>query len=167
MVWHLLQRSSPNRHARFSMSPTDLHAQFWSEHEVTFVQSNCSMAAMINFSLWVPWWHGVANLLPVCSRGLALLLCRFVLHPLADRHPFGCQSLATVQLRHSWGQPTARVCLCCSKGSHQGMLPNNCHTHCAKEAPQPVPMWLPIQIQVNIIMIQQRPVSMSKPSVVL
>jgi len=39
---------------------------------------------------------------------------------------FGCQSLTTVQLRSSRGQPTARVCLCCFKGSHQGMVLNNC-----------------------------------------
>jgi len=36
--------------------------------------------------------------------------------PSTTKQPFGCQSLATAQLRHSWGQPTARVCLCCSKG---------------------------------------------------
>jgi len=38
---------------------------------------------------------------------------------------FGCQSLTTVQLRDSWGQPTMRVYLHCFKGSHQGMLLNN------------------------------------------
>jgi len=34
-------------------------------------------------------------------------------------------SLASGQLRSNWGQPTARVCLCCSKGSHEGCLLNN------------------------------------------
>ena len=34
-------------------------------------------------------------------------------------------------VKNSWGQPTARVCLCCFKGSHQGML-LNCHCICAK-----------------------------------
>jgi len=41
----------------------------------------------------------------------------------------GCQSLTTTQLRGSRGQPTARVCLCCFKGSHQGMLLNDCYLY--------------------------------------
>jgi len=45
---------------------------------------------------------------------------------------FGCQSLTTAQLRSSRGQPTARVCLCCFKGPHQGMLPDD-HCICAKD----------------------------------
>jgi len=49
----------------------------------------------------------------------------FALHTLHNQTSTGCQSLATVQLRHSWGQPTARVCLCCPKGCHQGMLLND------------------------------------------
>ena len=100
----------------------------------------------------------------------------FAFHPLQISIVW-CQSLATVRLGHSWGQPTARVDLCCSKGSHQGMLlSDNCHKTAQNCYPQTCP-WAQCDLasecrwnvpaSVAALLTQLWPASTLMPSVVL
>jgi len=80
-------------------------------------------------------WFGLVNLLPVYSRGPWLVLLLYP-PPSTNEHPFWMSEPGSCTMKTQRGQPTSMVCLCCSNGSHQGMLQLcNCYFCCAKEAP--------------------------------